>query len=331
MSKHFWLLSFFLTLLASSFSFADEVPNCPPPPPGPELSTEAVQAGLKNARDHGFLWRISKDGRTSWLYGTLHVAKAEWVYPGPTLIQALKETDTVALEMDMLDPAIQARMAKLMTTGKTVALPAATVARIRRQAASACVPYEAIEKLSPELQVVVLAVMAARRDGLETAYAIDGMLAGFGHRANRRMVSLESPEFQMKTLNLGGGKETRALVDASLDELESGKAMASLGRLVQAWVESDYAAMETYPAWCECMGTAVERKLMKRVLDERNPGLADRIDRLHGEGRQVFAAVGSLHMFGAAGLPALMQKRGYQVERITLGSPQVTGAARSKD
>jgi uncharacterized protein len=55
---------------------------------------------------------------------------------------------------------------------------------------------------------------------------------------------------------------------------------------------------------------------MKRALDDRNPALAEHIDALHQSGKQVFAAVGSLHMFGPLGLPALMAKRGYRVERV---------------
>jgi len=35
--------------------------------------------------------------------------------------------------------------------------------------------------------------------------------------------------------------------------------------------------------------------------------------------RSVFAAVGSLHMIGAGGLPALMRQRGYVVEQVRFG------------
>ena len=43
---------------------------------------------------------------------------------------------------------------------------------------------------------------------------------------------------------------------------------------------------------------------------------ADAIDRLHASGQRVFAAVGALHMPGPTGLPALLARRGYQVERV---------------
>jgi len=55
---------------------------------------------------------------------------------------------------------------------------------------------------------------------------------------------------------------------------------------------------------------------MRRMLDERNPGLANGIDAIHASGKTVFAAVGSLHMIGKLGLPALLSERGYKVERV---------------
>ena len=71
-----------------------------------------------------------------------------------------------------------------------------------------------------------------------------------------------------------------------------------------------------YESWCDCLKTDADRRAMRRLLDDRNPALAESIDALHGGGKQVFAAVGSLHMIGPKGLPALLAQRGYQVERI---------------
>src|SRR5437763_6015355 len=71
-------------------------------PPGID---EVTQAATKFApRDRGLLWRIEKDGRTSWLYGTIHVGKPEWIVPGPTIMRALMASDTVVLELDLSNP-----------------------------------------------------------------------------------------------------------------------------------------------------------------------------------------------------------------------------------
>src|SRR5665213_3450317 len=59
------------------------------PPAAQALTPERVQAGMSAARDRGFLWRITKGDHSSYLYGTIHAAKLEWMFPGPTVADAL--------------------------------------------------------------------------------------------------------------------------------------------------------------------------------------------------------------------------------------------------
>lgn len=301
-----------LAAIASSGHAAQAA--CPPAPEKP--TQELIQSALRNASDHGYMWRISKDGRTSYLYGTIHLGKPEWVFPGPTVASALRTTDSVALELDMMDPQVQERTKKLMASTHGNALPKALEKRLRQQAESLCVPYAALANVPPEMQIAVLSIMTSRWEGLDASYSIDVFLAAIGHKANKNVVSLETPEFQFQTLMMPTPEETAAVVESSLDEMENQRSRKMLKRLADAWAHSDYAMMDHYEDWCECMNTDVERAMMKRMLDERNPAMAEHIDALHQSGKQVFAAVGSMHMFGPAGLPALMEKKGYKVERV---------------
>lgn len=308
---------FILLAVADAACAAGSAPVCPPVATQP--TAEAMQAAMSKARDHGFLWRVSKDGHASYLYGTIHVAKFEWMFPGPSVMGALQATDTVALELDLLDADVRARLMKGMTSPGSTTLPEPLRQRMRKQAEAACLPYESIAAMSPEMQITLLTVMAGRVDGLDASYAIDAVLAGIGHGAQKHMVSLETPEAQAEMLKMGDAKETLAFVQDSLADLESGSAGALLRRIAAVWADSDYEQLARYGEWCNCMNNPTEREMMKKLLDERNPNLAERIDALHKSGRRVFAAVGSLHMFGAFSLPELMLKRGYRVEKVALG------------
>ena len=64
------------------------------------------------------------------------------------------------------------------------------------------------------------------------------------------------------------------------------------------------------------INTEAEAKFYRRLNDERNPGLAAGIDKLHRDGKRVFAAVGALHMTGPKALPTLLANMGYKVERV---------------
>jgi hypothetical protein len=290
--------------------------SCPPVAAVP--TPEQVQAGMKAARNHGFLWRIRKDGRESWLYGTVHVARLEWMFPGAAIIAALKASDTIALELDVLDPDIQHRMAEGMAAPSGSVLPAALKQRLQRRAETECIPPDALSAFSPEMQIATLESLAGRRDGLDPSYGIDVVLAGWARQAGKPVVSLETPELQLATLAMPTPAETLAFVDSALTEMETGRAAPSLTRIAQVWADGDLGALSRYESWCDCVKTPTDRAALARLLDERNPGLADSIAALHARGQRVFAAVGSLHMIGPLGLPALMAQRGFRVEAVAL-------------
>jgi uncharacterized protein YbaP (TraB family) len=59
-------------------------------------------ASRAQARDRGFLWRVTRDGHSSYLYGTLHVGRDTWLAAGPAMASALQNASTLALELDPL-------------------------------------------------------------------------------------------------------------------------------------------------------------------------------------------------------------------------------------
>lgn len=304
----------YLLSIFSSIGHAEPEINCPPALVNPD--PEIYKAAVLNAKNHGFLWKISKQGHTSYLYGTIHVGKFDWIFPGPAIQQAVSASDTMALEMDMLDEDIQTRMKKGMETIHANIIPEDLINQLKQQATFECISYETLSKMTPEFQVVTLELLNSRRDQLEASFAIDLVLSGWGHGTKKTMVSLETPEMQLDLMQMKTAQETTAFVADSLAELNSGLSRKVLNHIADIWVKSDYEDLSRYIEWCECMKTESERNFMKRILDDRNPNLADHINSLHESGKQVFAAVGSLHMLGSLGLPALMEKRGYKVERV---------------
>lgn len=302
-------------LLACSASLHAQTPaSCPPT--AEAFTPEQLQAGPRSARDRGFLWRITRDGRSSWLYGTVHAARRDWVFPGPKVTQALQASDTVALELDMLDPDIGQRLSAGMAERRSTPLPEALQTRLAALAEAECIPAQALAPLSPELQLATLTVLVARRDGIDPSYGIDAFLSSFGRAAGKAVVSLETPEQQLRALQMPNPQALLDFVDTGLKDLESGRARPLVLRLTQSWADADLDTLSHYEAWCDCMNTEADRAQQRRVLDERNPPLADAIAALHAAGKNVFAAVGSLHMIGPLGLPALMAQRGFSVTRV---------------
>lgn len=308
------LIGALLVALFQDVAAVGPSPTCPPEarPPSPAQMEE----GRKNARDRGFLWRATRDGRTSYLYGTIHVGRVEWMFPGPEVMRAVRASDVVALELDVLDPALAMRLQRGMALKPEHDLPEALKERLRAQLKAVCLPESLLTTMSPEMVATTISVMAARRDGLDPSYGIDMIYAGLARGQGKPVASLETPDLQLGLLLGQTPAEVIAAVESALADLEKGKASPLVARMARMWANSRLGELENYEEWCECLDTPDERRMMERLLDERNPGLARNIDALHAEGKAVFAAVGSLHMVGPLGLPALLEKRGYKVERV---------------
>lgn len=292
-------------------------PETPPsacPPQATAPTAEQLQAARAQARDRGALWRIERDGRTSWLYGTLHLGKLEWAMPGPKVLRALLAVDALALEVDVSDPGLRTQMSQ--TT--PAALPAALQARLAKQAVAACVPAQALAAFPPLLQVLALSGLDARWIGLDPAYGVEHVLAGFAKGRQLPVVALETAAMQMQALVPAQPDEAEQVLETSLAQLESGLTRRVLSRLGQAWADGDLDTVAHYEAWCECITGEADRAALRRVNDDRNPHMADRITDLHRGGQRLFAAVGLLHMTGPQALPRLLAERGFAVERVAL-------------
>ena len=302
-----------VALLAPSTAHAAPPVECPPEAQAP--SVDQIEAAGREARDRGFLWRIERDRRSSYLYGTIHVAKAQWMFPGPSVSAAIAASDSVALELDILDADIARRLADGIRALPDEKPPAALAARLQTLIVAECLPPQAMAQITPSMQLATLMTLAGRRDGLDPAFGIDGVLAVLARALGKPVISLETPEMQIALLR-GDPRTADERLASGLADLEQDKVRPMLLRMARAWDEGRGDELEHYEAWCECADTEADRAELERLLDDRNPALADRIAALHAGGTRVFAAVGALHLFGAHGLPSLLAQRGFKVERV---------------
>ena len=286
--------------------------SCPPQASTP--TPQQVQAAQAQAKDRGFLWRVSKDGHTHHLFGTIHVGKLEWAFPGAKLRAALADAQTVAFELDPLDPAVQSSL-RHAGTG-SAELPAALGQRLARQIERACIPAQALAGLHPMMQAMTAMMVDAARDGLQVAYGQEFVLAGAARARGLRTVSLETAERQLAALIPADAAQAERHLASTLDQMQSGLGRTVLRRMAAAWERGDLQEIEHYERWCDCVKSDDDRAMLRALNDERNPEMADRVEALHREGRRLFVAVGALHMTGPKALPALLRARGFRVERV---------------
>lgn len=285
---------------------------CPPSAPVP--SPALLQVARQHVADRGFLWRISRNGRDSFIYGTLHAGRPEWLLPGPRTEAALHRTGALALEVNPLDPDVRQQV-RAVGQRPGFALPVATQAALLSAWRAECLDVNDLRSGPPEWHALRLAVAQAQRLGLFPDFGAEAVLLMRNLRTERPVIGLETVDTQLNAFLAHSASEAQRMVDEQLREHARPGAVLLLQRLSQAWAESDWSALERYPDWCECLRTEAERADFDRIITGRHPAMADGIERHHAD-QAVFVAVGALHLPGEQGLLALMRAKGFVLTRV---------------
>lgn len=281
--------------------------GCPPPP----MPLEQQMAYVANApaRNAGFLWRAEKAGRTSWLYGTMHLNHIDFAKPGPQVMPGLRNSDVLAVEINPNEPQSLAGV----VLNPDIRLSAVQLQRLRQAYTQDCLKTDPAAT-HPVAVATPLLTTQAQRQGLFFGYSPDARLVQIAQRLGKPVVQLETLAQQFNALAPTNQTEFDSMLEATLKGVESGALQNELTQLNRAWQHSDWAAM----VQLERETAAQQPHFARRLNDERNVLMADKIDALHQGGQRLFVAVGVLHMAGPAALPLLLQNKGYRVTPVPL-------------
>ena len=150
-----------------------------------------------------------------------------------------------------------------------------------------------------------LSWLEPRWDGLYLRFGIEFWLSEFARLAGKPVVALETVDTQLRAWTAGPAADPLLALEASTSSLEQDRVRPRLRAMVQAWSDGDLATLGN-----------LEEPDLDRTVSARNQGLAEAVDRLHQQGKSVFAAAGILHMTGDQGLPKRLEKLGYAVQRV---------------
>lgn len=296
---------------------AAQAQNCKHPLP--QFDVAHWQKEAKITQDKGLLWRLEKDGRTSWLFGTVHVNKPSEAMLGPRVTQAIQGSDVVAVEIDLLNPATLAQLMDKLKLEMPPLSPATRLA-LQNNLAEGCHPSAAKpESMGRMLLMPALTMSHMRSHGLFAEYGVDVFLLGMAQGMKKPVHSLEAADVHVQVMTLmQEGPSYEAKVTETMSAIASGK-VGRLGvRMHDVWLKGDVDALQNYAQWCDCLTTEQDQRFMQAINDARNPGMAQGIAQLHDKGQRVFAAIGMLHMTGPKAVQTLLSQAGFQVTYMPL-------------
>lgn len=263
----------------------------------------------------GLLWRVSRKGvAPSHVFGTLHDPDprlATW--PAP-VAAAFAGARSLMVEFQP-DPYSRERFAEaaMFLDGQTLEghIGAADFARVVENLAPAGLEPQALAKLKPWAALINL-----RSQRTAPGPSMDARLVALARERRLPVSQIEEIEEQIFTFDEFPMESQVALLRHSLAhrdqliELAEGTLAAYLERdLSRIWRLRE-AFIARHP------GMAAHQAVMtKRVLHDRSVVMAYRMQRELRRGK-AFVAVGALHLYGAAGVLALLEQDGYRVQRV---------------
>ncbi len=254
------------------------------------------------------------------LLGSMHELRSS-DYPLPTSIDELyARADTLVMELDLDDLDSVAEQATFLAAatlpegkvlGDVVAAP--LYARTDRAARRLGVDIAQLERFEPWMVAVSLLELGTRRVGFEAQRGVEQYLLGKARRDHKQILGLETVEFQVGLFDHLSAHDQQALLEQTVNELDS--AGATLDSLARAWRqgELDAAAKELlgeFDGFPELYATLVK---------QRNARWVPVLERLLENGHRYLVVVGALHLVGDDSVIALLRRRGHTVTRLPKG------------
>jgi len=288
------------------------------------LGTSAMSgvAEPPSASPRPYLWRVERYGRTSYLFGTIHVGLDAEAALGPAGREALDGARRVFVEMDMtsLDTVDEFTMGAIRRAemppdrSLRVLLRGDSWRRLAALHAGRLTPEE-LERLEPWFvsQWTLPRMLAPRKTALpgvrRDAPPLDAAITLRADARGTKVTPLESPAEHLGSFTGVGRAQSVAMLEEAVSNPEAMR--DETDRLVAAYARADDRAIR------KIVGRLARRRptVAEYVLFRRNERWRDKLALWLPEGR-IFVAVGVGHMFGERGLVSLLRQRGYRVERV---------------
>ncbi|UUZ56908.1 TraB/GumN family protein [Massilia sp. H-1] len=241
--------------------------------------------------DRGALFKVTGDGHSMYLFGTIHVGQPEFYPLEPRIVAAMNGASKLALEVDPdTDPgAVEAARRKygLYPDGASGDEMTPVLRERTRQAlAKAGIDADAMSHVRPWLVATVLAIAEYSAQGYRTDLSVESHLVGLAKAKKVPVISLETVTAQLSLFDRLSEAEQLRFLEESVTLIESGRQRAEVRQIVEAWRTADRRTFDEIAARAAADTTLSGRFVKKVLLDERNIGLADKLAYLLEAGKQ---------------------------------------------
>jgi uncharacterized protein YbaP (TraB family) len=293
----------------------------------PRLSTRALRpvivallvasgtgATLAQTRpSRGFIWTVERDGRTSWLVGSLHVLTQD-AYPLPAAMdKAFGEAKTLMEETDVNElssPEMIGLVATkgLFTDGQTLesVLSKDAYAQLGQRMTATGLPLEMVKMMRPWMVDLTISGLELQRAGFDPELGID---LHYRRKAAQNGMALSMLETAAEQIDYLAGLPLDVQVTQLQQTLAQGDAeLREVKEIAAAWRAGDAPAIERLLL----KGMQESPAYYQSLVVNRNRRWIPHIESCLSTGN-CFIVVGAAHMMGSDGLIAMLRQKGYRI------------------
>lgn len=267
-------------------------------------------------------------GKYMYMVGTMH-ALHKYDYPLPTILQtAYKECDAVAVEIENVN---QDPFAETYTPDPMLSNGDTLKNHLKDDQYEAVKAYFESDRLSEAARIIsdfnayapwyvysLIPTIDTDLSVFSSTYGLDRILQIQSNIDEKEVISIETDKAKQTRYSSMPEEIVGILLKYAALASEDDN-LAELEESYKAWSSGDMDKVYEIASSLDKY-TDEEKKIMeeynKIMLDDRNELMADRaIELLNGD-KQVLFAVGAGHFGGEKGIVALLQNKGYTVERV---------------
>ncbi len=261
------------------------------------------------AAETGLLWQLeAADGKTSYLFGTIHSDDPRVNDFSPSVLKALSNSE--AFVMETL-PASDSSLYLMQDTNLRNLLNAKELEQVRTLADFHSMDEDVAMRMKPWLLAMVFDLPKP-----QTPYTQDAQLLGLAQSQGKDVRGLEDSGEHFAVLDDFSLKEQLIMLRAVIKRSQADKE-GDFEALIKAYTRGDadkIAALDD-----QITGSILPKGLWARMrtklIDERNVRMAQRAAS-EADKRPVFIAVGASHLPGKNGLLEMLRKAGYKVSSV---------------
>ena len=265
-----------------------------------------------------YLWRYQSDSATVYLAGSIHMLKSS-LYPLAKQLQAAFDSSThLVLEVDSTalttqDMQMKVMKAGLLPSGQTLrgVLAQPLHERLEARLQSYGIDIAAVQRMNPAMvmnQLVLLRLMAL---GYDAALGMEQHFTAL--LGDRQILELESVDQQLEML-FGQPIETQIqlLRDALDQELDVEPIMADM---ITAWLSgADQRFLDLFSE--QAGDSELAKAFNKQLLDDRNQGMAQKVQSYLEATGTYFVLIGAAHFIGDNGIVAILGRQQIEGTRV---------------